>query len=596
MKQLFIIIVSLFTTTTLAIAQDTIFLNSGKSLVVEIISESPESVKYKLWSNLKGPDWVEKQSNINRIKRAHTLPTVPSALDFSNCNANNNNKKTKDKRKPKCPSGNRIVAHIDSLYFFNVTSARNDIQQYVTSLPTCINRKCIYEFYHDRFEASRSSGVPEYIVRDGEVYLFLYKGEDYVDVASVVSRMYARQDKEEKVNYWIEQLKQYSAENDNLLDDDVAALEKETQELLHPKRKEDLAKGVWVRLMMERDWGGLLHWNKLKIMRIDYFDPPTDGIKMGGEPPKKRYLHSPSACVNGSDVLFGAEVNTSQGVDFQPTSGVITTMFASKKVKDLTWLNGTANILIDGSQQLAAGLKSTLITSKGVSVGQKLGYSILIDAGTSIVSHLLGEMTHSRTEQRIWNYIMMQTSDDIMSANETYTYAWCDNDGRQHSSGYDSKPVFFVRWAPEDSIIFVDVEKGIPVTLEPVEASNPLLKEYYAAKKEYTFWQPKYAIPVFGSFALMSVGLGVGIDLIVKSNTNAKLIGGIILLVATPSVMTIPIVVSESKRLSKIKNVYKNINDRSYEKLKQKYEAQISLGPGYTPENNGCGIAVNLNF
>ena len=422
------------------------------------------------------------------------------------------------------------------------------------------------------------------------------KGDDFFDVASVVSRMYARQDMEGKVNYWIEQLKQYSAENDNLLDDDVAALEKETQELLHPKRKEDLVKGVWVRLMMERDWGGLLHWNKLKIMRIDYFDPPTDGIKMGGEPPKKRYLHSPSASVIGSDVLFGAEVNTSQGIDFQPTSGVITTMFASRKVKDRTWLDGTANILIDGSQQLAAGLKSTLISSKDVSIGQKFGYSLLIDAGTSLISHLLGEITYSRSEQRIYNYIMMQTSDDLMSAYETFTYAWCDNDGQQHSSGYDSKPVFFVRWAPEDSIIFVDVEKGIPVTLEPVEVGNPLLKEYYAAQKEYTFWQPKYAIPVFGSFALMSVGLGVGIDLIVKANTDAKLIGGIILLTSTPLVMTIPIVVSESKRLSKIKNVYKDINDRSFEKLKQKYEAQISLGPGYTPENNGCGIAVNLNF
>lgn len=550
-------------------AQDTIVFKDGNTILVSLVSMNKDTVKYKSWTNLKGPTWVKKQNDIARIGRAHAMPAMTSEpLDF--CIGSTSRPQ---KGNSKCPSGNSIVRHIDSLYFYYYQDAETKIKHYVERLPKVVDRSSLYNYFINRYETSCKNGLSDDMIRDGEIYLYL-SGEDEhtLNIVTVISKLYARQKDEASCNRWIDRFEHFSKENDDLFADDITGLKEAIQEMLHPTSLEEAYQGTWVLIEDDFDWAPY-------ILRISYFPDSLgnngDGATLIMPESSVEEIDEKTGLLSGGrsySYLPDGQINTSQGIYVNPDydTPLVSIRFASEKIIDFTSFAPVAHAMTDAFHDAAAKMIEN-INSSELSAGKRFGYSMAVTGVEGILTSSIA-LIASIVEKKQNQYMIMGSMPDkkkeIIYGNFTHFEATYTQD-YSFISDYTNKNVQLVRWEPGDNVVFASNNKGRkkPITCVPIQSDDdPILAEFNSIKRQHTFWQPKYAIPEFVGTAAGLGMFGGGIACLTNGNTAAGvplLLTGIVGSVAT---LVVPATVSKHRR----NHAFEAMNKRGYDILRDK--------------------------
>lgn len=574
-------------------AQDVIILNNGEKIEAKITEVSETEVRYKKWTNLSGPIWVKKMSEIERIKyqkdRLLKQWTYKEGehWDFTRCESASHTKPNSNRY----ISGNEIVSMIDFYYFNN---QQDKINLYIEKLPYSINKRCIQQYYLEQFYYACDNENEHDIIKYGETYL-LTRGEDELPtVLPIVAKIYAMQSNEAKANLLINEFESYSESNDDIFDGDIAQLKQEIDKLLHPLRFVENVIGTWVNINGETSPYSATTNPMVLIINdlvIDNTVNPKGGqlIRAGQAVDLVR--------INGKQaVSLNKPINISQGISVNEKNHLIALQFASEDIIDRTWLTDIASIGVEGTKQLGADLTAT-IWSSNATTSQKL----LTDFSTSIaitaIDNLFRNMNYSSRCIEDYKIALTPLSDNVLHAQMSHFAVTADNEGHVYEGdNYQNKAVRFVRWEDEDNVLFIS-RNNKPITLFPVSDDDPILDEYKAIKKETSFWRPKYSIPFFVGNAAGLYVMYKGLKRMITDESNGRSVwNGLGIYFGGTLVVIFSSVLPTTKASAKRNQMLLNLNERNLEKLKNKAQTEVSIAPIYNPTNNAIGACVNLSF
>lgn len=610
MKKIYIFCVLLFLS-YFASGQDTLIMSDGNRLVVKILDITNEKIQYKTWSNLNGPTWTKSLTNIESIIRfkENRKDVVEETLNFTTCNANlpKTNKKN-------VISGNTIVRAIDSLFVANddnVFFAQRRILQYVDALPEYINRQCIEKYYLGRFDRAVSSEDITSIVQCGNIYLLLGAEEEKPRVMETLIMIFAAGGDERKTNDMLERLKEYSAQNDNMLDEDIAHIAKETHAFLHPRRFEDDIRGKWV-LLEKVSYDGFSTKTLYSPLILEINNV---GLNTGAHllDPEQKVPRPKDVC--NPHLAYNRQINTSQALFCNGQSRIVAVQFASLNIKDRRWLTDLSHNLLSQNQDTRAKMNATIASSKA-DWGDKMAASAITSLTTSALDALYKSINTSSKTDNVYNMVLFPRTDDVLNAYVSHvTVKTITTENANPRSVYNEyvkdKRMRFVRWEEADSLFFVSAN-GRPITLGELPVDDPVLDEYWQIRKKHSLGNPAYLLPLLGGNAIGAFLIikGAGMDEFIRDAYGNKipnglggylfddkilgrkigaLVGGGILCFATT--IAVPKIMFDNRG-----NAYMDINRRNLEKLRQKAKVSMSISPSYDPYNNSLGANINLSF
>lgn len=567
-------------------AQDLIVLTNGEKIEAKVTEVSETEVRYKKWSNLLGPTWVKNITEIERIKyqkdRLLKRPTFVQGekWDFRACGSSSKPKS----KKSRCVTGNEIVAQIDIFY---ANKSWDRLQSYIANLPSCVSRECILQYYYECYLKGCDDENGDDIIKYGTTYMKAGGTDELPTVLPTVAKVHAIHNNESEVENLINEFKQYSKANDDLFDDDIEQLKRETYELLHPYRIEDEILGAWVNIT-----------KNYKVVPYSACNPMVLFIDNAIDSIHGARLILPGQSIDLIDInkkqkiLLNKPINISQVCSCNGPAKLMALQFASEDIKDRTWLSDLASTLTEGTRQMNANMSAT-IWSSNASFTDKFTTDLGISLGLTAIGSLLSNISYSSRTVEDYKILLTPVSDNILSSRISHVSTTIDNDSHVYNNSNTlNEENTFIRWEDCDSIMFVS-GNGKPITLNPVSKDDPLLEEYYAIKKETSFWRPQYSIPFF-------VGNGAGVCLMAfgyRSITRQDNLGKILGLIMSGTVtMIVSSIVTPLISSEKRQKLYQKLNDRNLEKLKKKYNAEISFAPIYNTKTNMVGASVNLKF
>lgn len=622
MKKTLIALALLLLTTT-ASAQDTIVLKNGSRFLAKILDIDAEGVHYKIWTNLDGPTWTKSFANIRTIKREGDKTTSfqkakQVELDFSKCGTtvpveNKSKKSAKNKKEQPCMSGNDVVRAIDSIYNNNSVPGREDFARYINGLPTCIQRQCIENYYLEQFEKAVASENENDILRYGETYLYVGAETELPRVVQAVALIYASRGNEQAVNTSIDRLKGYSIQNDNMLDEDISKLQKETYALLHPRRLEDDMRGKWVLLEKISNKGmsyGLLYSPLILEIKNVGRANGANLLLSQQDVPKQRQSFSPS-------LAYNRQINTSQALLFDGNNRYAAMQFASLVVKDRRGNTDLAHSILESNRDTRAKMNATIASSKA-SIEDKLAASIMTGLYTGAVDALARSMNTSSKTDEVYNFVLFPKNDNVMNAyvshvSVTTTTTERGNPTSVYNDYIKDKKMQFVRWEESDSIFFVSANRR-PVTLNTISANDPLLNEYWQIREKHSLRNPRYFVPMGAGSIIGFVMIRSGVKQIKASeirdiygnrmqnpdgsymNDDKMLMKGIFKAVFGGVLIEVINLERPMTMVANREKAYMDINRRNIEKLRQKARATVAVAPTYEPQYNTFGANINLSF
>lgn len=596
--------------TITASAQDTIVLKDGSRFLVKILNMDADGVHYKIWTNLDGPTWTKSYTSIKFVKRQGVTATKsdtpkPLKLDFSRCGEpvpteNKKKDKAKKQKEKPCITGDEIVRTIDSIYRGdrnNTAAAWRDIPLYINGLPSCIKRQCIEEYYLNQFNNAVTSKNENGIIYFGEIYLYVGGESELPMVSSVLATIFASRGNEQATNTYIDKLKQYSAQNDNMLDEDITKLQKETYALLHPRRLEDDMKGKWV-LLEKISYKGFSDEKLYSpfILEIKNVRKETGAhiLLSQQEVPKQKNMITPS-------LAYNKQINTSQALLFDGNNRYAAIQFASVLVKDRRGNTDLAHTILESNRDTRAQMNATIISSKA-SIEDKLAASVMTVLYTGAVDILARSLNTSSKTDEVYNMVLFPKNDNVMNAYVSYvsvttTTTERGNPNSVYNENIKDKRMQLVRWEESDSIFFVSKNRQ-PITLSSISANSTLLEEYYQIKRKYSLSNPKILVPFVALNVVGVIMIRKGIKTMndVMPGEGDKYMNGLGISSIGVLAFTIGDVAIPSICVNKQKKIYMDINRRNIEKLRQKASASVAVAPTYEPQYNTFGASVKLSF
>lgn len=609
MKKALIALVLLLLTIT-ASAQDTIVLKDGSRFLAKILDMDADGVHYKIWTNLDGPTWTKSYTSIKSVKRQGQTAAKNDAqktpkLDFSRCGEpvpieNKRKGKAKKQKEAPCITGDEIVRTIDSIYRGdrnNNAAAWRDIPQYINGLPPCIKKQCIEEYYLNQFNNAVTSKNENSIIYFGEIYLYAGGESELPMVSSVLATIFASRGNEQATNTYIDKLKHYSAQNDNMLDEDITKLQKETYALLHPRRLEDDMKGKWV-LLEKISYKGFSDEKLYSpfILEIKNVRKETGAhiLLSQQEVPKQKDMITPSLAYNN-------QINTSQALLFDGNNRYAAIQFASVLVKDRRGNTELAHTILESNRDTRAKMNATIISSKA-SIEDKLAASVMTVLYTGAVDILARSLNTSSKTDEVYNMVLFPKNDNVMNAyvshvSVTTTTSEAGNPTGVYNDYIKDKRMQLVRWEESDSIFFVSKNRQ-PITLSSISANSTLLEEYYQIKRKYSLSNPKILVPFVALNVVGVIMIRKGIKAMndVMPGEGDKYMNGLGISSIGVLAFTIGDVAIPSICVNKQKKIYMDVNRRNIEKLRQKASASVAVAPTYEPQHNTFGASVKLSF
>ena len=576
-----------------SLGQDLIFLVNGEKIEAKITEVSETEIRYKKWSNLSGPIWVKKTSEIERIKyqkdRLLKQWTFKEGerWDFTECKSISHIKSNSNRS----ISGNEIVSMID-FYYFN--AQEDKIKSYVDNLPSNINKNCIQQYYLEQFYHACDDENEQNIIKYGETYMLIDGENELPTVLPVVAKIYALQGNEAKANQLVDEFEQFSKANDDLFDNDIAKLRQETYDLLYPLRFVDDVKGTWVNINSKASPYGAITNPMILIINdlvINNTVNPNGGLLI------KAGQGVDLVSINGKQTIsLNKPINFSQGVSVNEKSHIVALQFASEDIKDRTWLTDIASIGVESSRQLGADLSAT-IWSSNAPTSQKVLNSVSTGLFVAAMDNFFKELNYSSRSLEDYKIVITPLSDNVLHAQMSHYSVTADNEGHIYEGdNYQNKTARFVRWEDTDNLMFVSWN-GKPITLYPVANDNPVLNEFNTIIRKTSFWRPQYSIPFF-------VGNATGVYLIYASierlinlpNYDSFDWGYAGLFAGGITTIIVSSVVPPTRASTKRNRLLRELNEKNLEKLKSKAQTEVSIAPIYNPTNNAVGASVNLSF
>ena len=609
MKKTLIASVLLLLTIT-ASAQDTIILKDGSRFLAKILNMDADGVHYKIWTNLDGPTWTKSYTSIKFVKRQGVTATKsdtpkPLKLDFSRCGElvpieNKKKGKAKKQKEKPCITGDEIVRTIDSIYRGdrnNTAAAWRDVPLYINGLPPCIKRQCIEEYYLNQFNNAVTSKNENGIIYFGEIYLYGGGESELPMVSSVLATIFASRGNEQATNTYIDKLKQYSAQNDNMLDEDITKLQKETYALLHPRRLEDDMKGKWV-LLEKISYKGFSDEKLYSPFILEIKDVKKETgahiLLPQQEVPKQKDMITPS-------LAYNKQINTSQALLFDGNNRYAAIQFASVLVRDRRGNTDLAHTILESNRDTRAKMNATIISSKA-SIEDKLAASVMTVLYTGAVDILARSLNTSSKTDEVYNMVLFPKNDNVMNAyvshvSVTTTTSEAGNPTGVYNDYIKDKRMQLVRWEESDSIFFVSKNRQ-PITLSSISANSTLLEEYYQIKRKYSLSNPKILVPFVALNVVGVIMIRKGIKTMndVMPGEGDKYMNGLGISSIGVLAFTIGDVAIPSICVNKQKKIYMDINRRNIEKLRQKASASVAVAPTYEPQHNTFGASVKLSF
>lgn len=588
MKKQFILLLLMILTRFSVHGQDILFLYNGEKIEAKVTEVSETEVRYKKWSNLSGPTWVKNITEIERIKYQKDRMLKQATFvqgqqwDFRSCDSSQKPKQ----KKGKCISGNKIVEQID-LFYSNGSWDR--MLAYIKDLPSCISRDCIHQYYHEQFLHSCDEENEDDIIRYGTTYLKAGGTDELPTVLPIVAKVHAAHSNEIEVENLINEFTQYSKVNDDLFEDDILQLKKETYELLHPYKFEDETKGKWVVLEERR---GPYDKNNPFILEFDDLSR-DDGIKFI----PNTYNGKSNKHSNKWQIGLKDPINFSQGIIFDAPNQLLITRFASEQIKDRSGNEDFARTGIEDTRNMRANLIGTIYSSNA-SFEDKLLYSGVTVLASSLIEELFKSSTISSKSVEAYTFAIMPRTQVTLDAAFSYISGENVNGVTVKKEETLNQRALLVKWEESDSVYFVSNYNSEPITLAPIDKKDPLLWEYNQIQKR------KRTAHLIGGLSYgvsASVLTGLGVNSLVKycnHNGNRHLIAACVEL-GTAFLLVIPYSLITSHFDDIAKDDYSKINMKNREKLIRKAERaekKLTIGPCYNPENNGIGASVNLNF
>lgn len=625
MKKTLIALVLLLLTIT-ASAQDTIVLKDGSRFLAKILDMDADGVHYKIWTNLDGPTWTKSYTSIKSVKRQGQTAAKNDAqktpkLDFSRCGEpvpieNKRKGKAKKQKEAPCITGDEIVRAIDSIYRGdrdNTALAWRDIPQYINGLPPCIKKQCIEEYYLNQFNNAVTSKNENGIIYFGEIYLYVGGESELPMVSSVLATIFASRGNEQATNTYIDKLKQYSAQNDNMLDEDITKLQKETYALLHPRRLEDDMKGKWV-LLEKISYKGFSDEKLYSPFILEIKDVKKETgahiLLPQQEVPKQKDMITPS-------LAYNKQINTSQALLFDGNNRYAAIQFASVLVRDRRGNTDLAHTILESNRDTRAKMNATIISSKA-SIEDKLAASVMTVLYTGAVDILARSLNTSSKTDEVYNMVLFPKNDNVMNAyvshvSVTTTTSEAGNPTGVYNDYIKDKRMQLVRWEESDSIFFVSKNRK-PITLNTVLADDPLLDEYWQIRKKHSIINPRYSVPMVLGTTIGAILIKSGVKQIKASDIRdiygnrmqnpdgsymfddkmlmkgdfKALLGGLLVIIVN---MERP-----AALVSNREKEFMALNRRNIEKLRQKASASVAVAPTYEPQHNTFGASVKLSF
>lgn len=505
---------------------------------------------------------------------------------------------------------------IDSIYYGdrdNPSLAWRDIPRYINSLPPCIKKKCIEDYYLSQFNNALSAQNENGIIHFGDIYLYIGAENELPTVCTALAMIQASRGNESAVNTYIDKLRMYSVQNDNMLDDDINILQKETYTLLHPRRLEDDMKGRWVLLdkISHKGVSDALLYSPLIIDIRDvskstgaYVITPDQKI------PAQRNSFSPS-------LAYNKEINTSQALVFNGKGKYAAIQFASLTIKDRRNNADLAHSLLESSRKMEAEMNATILTSKA-NIEDKLAASAMTALTTTTINVFASNLTNSSKTDEVYNLVLFPKNDIVMNSYVSHisatTYTSGSSDPRTVYNDYvKDKRMRFVRWEESDSIFFVSSNRK-PITLNTVSANDPLLDEYWQIRKKHSIVSPRYSIPIIAATTVGAIMISSGIKQAKASEihdeygnrlqnpdgsymNDDKMFGkGIFKAILGGILIEVVCIERPMSMISNREKEFMAINRRNIEKLRQKARVSVAMSPTYEPEFNTFGANINLSF
>lgn len=590
MKKGIIIIITILASIT-SRSQDIIILYSGEKIEAKVTEVSETEIRFKKWSNLSGPDWVKKMSDVERIKyqkdRLLKEPTFAEGKqwDFRACGSSS---KTKSKRK-RCVSGNEIVAQIDLFY----SDANYDmIQPYIESLPSCVSRDCIYQYYYEKFLHSCDDENEYGIIRYGETYLNIGGEAELPMVLSTVAKMYAIQGNETETERLIKVFEKHSEANDDFFEMDIAQLRQETYDMLHPRDPEENFLGKWVTIEASRTADDknnplIIEINNVKQEGGINLIPPSYHGKFKKRPQQWQ-------------IVLGDPITVSQGIIFDASNQLLITRFASEVIKDRSGNEEFARSGIEEMRNTRANLMGEIVSSSA-RFEDKILYSGATILTTSLIEGLFKSSTISSKSVEAYTFAMMPNTPVSLDAAVSHVSGKNVNGAVVRNDEELNRRRLLVKWEESDSVYFVSSRYGFnlpkPITFQPIDKDDPLLWKYNQIRK-----QEKTGKLIAGlSYGVTASTLTFfGVKGLVDHFKKGKpgLVGPIIEL-GVAYILVVPYSMILTKIKENADDGFSKINIKNRNKLIQKAEKaekKLSLAPCYDPETNAIGASVNINF
>lgn len=613
MKKIYIFCVLLLLS-NLASSQDTLLMSDGSRLAVKILDITNDKIQYKTWSNLNGPTWTKSLANIKSIRREKERNDVTTSLDFTECGlivVSEEKMRKKEKM-----SGNIIVRAIDSIYDVNVdmpTLARRNLSQYMSNLPKYIRQECVEKYYLDQFNKAVANEEIDDIVKNGETYLYLGAEDELPRVIEVLAKVFAIDGNEGKAYVMIGKLKEYSAQNDNMLDEDIARLEQETYALLHPRRLEDDLCGKWV-LLGNVSYKGFTNSNLYSPLILEINDVSLSSGAHLIDPEQK--VPRPHG-VSNPMLAYDRKINTSQAIAFDGQNKCVALQFASLSIKDRRWLTGLSHDLLEQNRDTRAKMNATIV-SQIDDFQEQLAATAMTAMATATLDVIYKSLNTSSKTDNVYNMVLFPRTDNVLNAYVSHVNVkTITTENANPRSVYNEyvkdKRMRFVRWEEKDSIFFMSANSR-PITLREISLEDPLFNEYRQIKRKHSLRNPAYFLPLIAGNVIGALLIKKGVDLdyeCFERDANgdkipnghggylfdekklgkavaAWSIGGILCFATT---IAVPKIMFDNR-----KNAYMDINRRNLEKLRQKAKASMSISPSYDPYNNSLGANINLSF
>ena len=251
------------------------------------------------------------------------------------------------------------------------------------------------------------------------------------------------------------------------------------------------------------------------------------------------------------------------------------------------------------NRQFEAETKAKIWSSKQGSFGEKLGADVVTSVYVGLADAIYDALAIG--SKKVEAYAIDFSNPTLLTMDAVIGYEKVKETtiGNYTTMNDITNVNHFVKWEESDSVIFIS-QNGKPVFAgQTLSKDSPLLDDYKAIKKKYSFWQPKYLIPSVIGIGVGSYCIGHSISLMsssIKEDSNKKITQGLVWGCVGGGVLGGVLgYILDTKISWGRKNAYKEINKRSMERMKKKANS-LSVQPTLNPLYNAVGMDVSVTF